>query len=67
MQKTKADSANSWTVNIADVNVDSFDLSVKNPNKKKEAPLREPQEILDEIALLDEESEGILTNIRRLL
>ncbi len=49
------------------MNVDTFDLSVKNPNKKEEAPLREPQEILDEIALLDEESEGILTNIRRLL
>jgi len=67
LQKTKADSVNSWTVNVADVDVDTFDLSVKNPNKKEEAPLREPQEILDEIALLDEESEGILTNIKRLL
>ena len=67
LQKTKADSVNSWTVNIGDVNVDTFDLSVKNPNKKEEAPLREPQEILNEIAMLDEESEGILTNIRRLL
>ena len=67
LQKTKADSVNSWTVNIADINTDTFDLSVKNPNKKEDAPLREPQEILDEIALLDEESEGILTNIRRLL
>ena len=53
--------------NIADVNTDTYDLSVKNPNKKEEAPLREPQDILDEIAMLDEESEGILTNIRRLL
>ena len=67
LQKTKANSVNSWTVNIADVNTDTYDLSVKNPNKKEEAPLREPQDILDEIAMLDEESEGILTNIRRLL
>ncbi|HUX60362.1 MAG TPA: N-6 DNA methylase, partial [Ignavibacteriaceae bacterium] len=67
LQKTKADSANSWTVNVADINTDTFDLSVKNPNIKEEAPLREPQEILDEIAMLDKESEGILTNIRRLL
>jgi hypothetical protein len=37
LQKTKADSANSWTVNIADVNTDNYDLSVKNPNKKEEA------------------------------
>src|SRR5450756_1196901 len=35
LQKTKADSPNSWTVNVADVNIDTFDLSVKNPNKKE--------------------------------
>lgn len=67
LQKTKADSANSWTVNIADVNVDTFDLSVKNPNKKEEAALREPQEILDEIAMLDEESAQILKSIKGLI
>ncbi|MCG7848912.1 MAG: type I restriction-modification system subunit M [ANME-2 cluster archaeon] len=67
LQKTKADSTNSWTVNIADVNVDTFDLSVKNPNKKEESPLREPQEILDEIAMLDEESAEILKSINELV
>lgn len=67
LQKTKADSANSWTLNIGDVNVDTFDLSVKNPNKKEEAPLREPQEILDEIALLDKESAEILKSIKGLI
>lgn len=67
LQKSKADSVNSWTVNVSDINADTYDLSVKNPNKKEEAPLREPQVILNEIAMLDEESEGILTNIRRLL
>jgi type I restriction enzyme M protein len=67
LQKTKADSANSWTVNIGDVNVDTFDLSVKNPNKKEEAPLREPQEILEEIAMLDKESAVILKSIRGLI
>ncbi len=67
LQKTKADSANSWTVNVADVNTDTYDLSVKNPNKKEEPPLREPQEILDEIALLDEESAEILKSIKGLI
>lgn len=67
LQKTKADSANSWTVNVKDIKTDTYDLSVKNPNKKEEVTLREPQEILDDIATLDEESAGILKSIKRLI
>ncbi|KAF5421772.1 MAG: type I restriction enzyme M protein [Candidatus Methanocomedens sp.] len=67
LQKTKADSANSWTVNIADINTDTYDLSVKNPNKKEEQPLREPQEIVGEIAMLDKESAEILKSIKMLI
>jgi type I restriction enzyme M protein len=52
---------------LADVSTDTYDLSVKNPNKKQEAALREPQEILDEIAMLDEESAEILKSITGLL
>ncbi len=67
LQKTKADSANSWTVKIADINEETFDLSVKNPNAKKEAPLREPKEILDEMKNLDKESADILKSIKGLI
>ncbi len=67
LQKTKADSENSWTVNIKDVNTNTYDLSVKNQNKKEEAVLREPEEILKEIATLDKESVDILKSIRELL
>ena len=67
LQKTKAGSDNSWTVNVKDINTDTFDLSVKNPNAKKEAPLRDPKEILKEISKLDEESEDILKGIKELL
>ncbi len=67
LQKTKADSVNSWTVQIGGVNKESCDLSVKNPNRKEEVVLRDPQEILDEIAALDEESAEILSGIRELL
>ena len=67
LQKTKADSVNSWTVKIVDINQDTFDLSVKNPNKKEEAPLRDPKEILKEIKKLDEESADILKSIKRLI
>jgi type I restriction enzyme M protein len=40
---------------------------VKNPNKKEDAPLREPQEILGEIVMLDEESAEIIKSIKGLL
>jgi type I restriction enzyme M protein len=66
-QKTKADSENSWTVNLADVDTATFDLSVKNPNKKDEAALREPREILDEMKALDEESAAILKKVKGML
>lgn len=67
LQKTKADSENSWTINIADVNPASFDLSVKNPNKQTDSTLREPLTILDEMKSLDEESESILKKLKGIL
>jgi len=67
LQKSKKDSVNSWTVNVSDMHIDTYDLSVKNPNKKEEAPLREPQEILGEIVMLDKESAEILKSIKGLI
>ncbi|OHB61760.1 MAG: type I restriction endonuclease subunit M [Planctomycetes bacterium RBG_13_46_10] len=63
LQKKKEDSENSWSVNVADVDKTTFDLSVKNPHKKDETALREPQAILDEMKALDKESESILSSI----
>jgi type I restriction enzyme M protein len=67
LQKTKADSDNSWSVDVADVDKITFDLSVKNPHKKDETFLREPKEILASIKKLDKESEEILKSILELL
>jgi type I restriction enzyme M protein len=67
LQKTFADSENSWTVNINDIDQNTFDLSVKNPNKKDEVTLRHPQEILQEIKALDKESAEILNSILELI
>jgi type I restriction enzyme M protein len=67
LQKTKADSDNSWSVNIADVDKGTFDLSVKNPNRNDEVQHRSPQIILEEIATLDAESAEILKKIQALL
>ena len=67
LQKNFADSENSWTVNVKDIDQSTFDLSVKNPNKKEEAALRQPQEILEEMKALDEESAEILNSILELI
>jgi type I restriction enzyme M protein len=49
------------------VNLDTFDLSVKNPNSGEEVVHRSPADILDEIAALDTEAAEVLGNIRGLL
>jgi type I restriction enzyme M protein len=60
---------NSWSVPMAEVLEagDTFDLSVKNPNKKEVVRLRSPNEILEEMKALDEESAEILNSILELL
>jgi type I restriction enzyme M protein len=63
LQADFADSEKSWTVEVADVDQENFDLSVKNPNGAEEVVLREPQEILAEIAKLDAESARLLGEI----
>jgi len=67
LQKTKADSPNSWSVKVADIDTSTYDLSAKNPNKKEETALRSPKAILDEIKALDKESEAILNSILKML
>lgn len=67
LQKTKAESENSWSVSINDVEQTTFDLSAKNPNRKEEAALRQPQEILEEMKALDKESADILNSILGLI
>lgn len=63
LQKTKANSDNSWSINVSKIDQKTFDLSVKNPNKGVEIALRTPKEILKEMGILDEESGGILASI----
>jgi type I restriction enzyme M protein len=67
LQKTFADSENSWTLSIKDIEPTTYDLSAKNPNKKEETALRAPQEILEEMRALDEESAEILNSILELI
>ncbi len=67
LQKTKVNSENSWSVDVAKIDQKTFDLSVKNPNKNDEVILREPKEILEEMKKLDEESGEIFKSIEKII
>ena len=61
------DSDNSWTVNVSEVDPETLDLSVKNPNKNDEIIYREPKEIITEIEHLDTQSAEIIAKIKELV
>lgn len=67
LQRGFEDSDKSWSLDVADLDQATWDLSVKNPNAKEEAELREPKEIIAEIIELDKESEAILAKIQELV
>lgn len=67
LQKKRTDSPKSWTVNVADLDAATFDLSAKNPNGGEVVAHRPPGDILDEMVALDAESAEVLASIRGLL
>ncbi|RKQ70359.1 class I SAM-dependent DNA methyltransferase [Oceanibaculum indicum] len=67
LQKTRADSAKSWSVSRADLDEATCDLSVKNPNAPEAAGLRSPEEIIADMLARDAETASILENIRGML
>ena len=52
-QKEKKESENSWTIKVPDVNKETYNLGVKNPNTPEEAPLRQPNEIIEDMMNID--------------
>ena len=67
LQKTKAESENSRNVRLSDVDQTTFDLSAKNPNIPEEAPLRQPNEILEAMATLDKETADVMNDLKLLI
>ncbi len=63
-QKSFANSAQSWSIGLADIATNTYDLSVKSPNGGDDIAFRTPQDILYEIAALDAESAEVLATIR---
>ena len=67
LQKTKPETEKSWMLKIGDVDEKTYDLSVKNPNLPEEAPLRDPKKILEEMEILDSQTNVILKSIKDFL
>lgn len=66
LQKTKADSENSWTLDVSTLGND-YDLSVKNPNKVEEVDERSSAEIVNSLLELQEESQSLLNEIKEMI
>ena len=66
LQKTKADSENSWTVDVASLGEDC-DLSVKNPKKVEEVDERTPSEIAESIYALNSENQTLIDEIMEMV
>nr|WP_281720617.1 N-6 DNA methylase [Nitrosomonas nitrosa] len=67
LQESSAVTEKSWLLDIGDIDPDTYDLSVKNPFKPEEDPIREPEEIIAKMISLDAESADILEDIRGML
>ena len=67
MSKTQGLSDNSWLVDVDDINADTWDLTVHNPNRVEEVDTRTPMEIIAEIEELDAQAAQALQAIKGLL
>ena len=67
LQKSSADSQNSWEINCRDIDQNTFDLSPRNPHAPQEKALPLPQEILAGIKVLDKEANDILGGLKKIL
>ena len=64
---SKKEGLNSWSKNIKDVNKETWDLSVDNPNKKEIIDNRTPTDIISEIEKLNKQGTEALKKIKELL
>lgn len=67
MSKKQELSENGWLVDVSDINTDTWDLTVNNPNRVEEVDNRTPSEIIAEIEELDAKAAEALQAIRELL
>ena len=66
-QQESRESEKSWSIDVADIDQTTFDLTVSNPNKVEVVDNRTPQEIIAEIEMLDAQASEALQAIKALL
>jgi type I restriction enzyme M protein len=67
MATTQELSDNSWCVDVEKINKETWDLTVKNPNRVEDVDTRTPQEIIAKIEELDAQAAEALQAIKELL
>lgn len=67
LQPKRTESEKSWTLDIADVDPEKWDLSAKNPNTPEAEPLRAPAEIITSMLSRDKDTRVLLEQVRGLL
>ena len=67
LSNSQSESQNAWKIKVSDLNEETCDLSVNNPNIKEEIDERTPQEILMKIEELDSDIERALKKIKELI
>ena len=67
LQSGRAESEKSWTLDAAEIEPDTWDLSPKNPNAPEAEALRAPEVIIADMLARDEETRGLLEQVRGLL
>lgn len=67
LQESFATGPKSWLVQRAELDNETFDLSVKNPSAPEADALRGPEEIIADMLARDAETAEILANIRGML
>lgn len=66
-QAERVENTKCWILKFSDIDKETYDLSVKNPNLPEEAPLRTPKEIIEEMEKLDAETNSIINSIKALI
>ena len=64
---TREITTNSWIVDVADINNNTFSLDFGNPNIFEEIDDRRPQEIINEIEVIDKKIIETFKSIKELL
>ena len=65
--KSRPTAPKSWVITTADLDNETLDLTVRNPNAPVPTALRKPSDILEEILRLDGEVRAIVSELKELL